>query len=51
MGNYTLTNDFFVIDLVDIDIILEPLDQYTQSFGGLFIRDGWQHDAAKRNVK
>lgn len=37
MGNYTLANDFFVIDLVDIDIILsiqwlETLDQYTQSF-------------------
>ena len=37
MGNYTLAGDFFVIDLVDTDIILgiqwlETLDQYSQSF-------------------
>ena len=37
MGNYTLANDFFFIDLVDTDIILgiqwlETFDQYTQSF-------------------
>lgn len=37
MRNYTLTDDFFAIDLVDTEIILgiqwmETLDQYTQSF-------------------
>ena len=37
MGNYTMADDFFVIDLVDTDIFLgiqwlETLDQYTESF-------------------
>ena len=41
MGNYTLTNHFFVIDLVDTDIILdiqwlETLDQYTQRFKRMY---------------
>ena len=37
MGNYTIADDLFVIDLVHTNIILgiqwlETLDQYTQSF-------------------
>ena len=37
MGNYTMIDDLFVMDLVDTDIILgiqwlETLDQYTQNF-------------------
>ena len=37
MENYTIVDDFFIIDLVDTDIVLgiqwlETLDQYTQSF-------------------
>ena len=37
MGNHTITNDFFVVDLDDMEVMLviqwmETLDEYTQSF-------------------
>ena len=37
MGNHTVTEDFFVVDLDDMEVILgiqwmETLDEYTQSF-------------------
>ena len=37
MANHTVTEDFFIVDLVDMEVILgiqwmETLDEYTQSF-------------------
>ena len=48
MANHTVTNDFFIVDLADMEVILgiqwmETLDEYTQSFKWMdftFVVDG-----------
>ena len=48
MGNHTVTEDFFVVDLDDMEVILgiqwmETLDEYTKlQTSGVFIQSGWK---------
>lgn len=57
MGNHTVTNDFFVVDLDDMEVILdiqwmETLNEYTKfQEDGVLLQSGWQKGSVEGDVK